>query len=239
MVNVLVPWVEPKLVPVIVTVFPAAAEAGEMPLIAGVGSNAKDPVLLATPFTVTTTLPFSAVGGTSAPMLVAAQLVAVTDTAPMVNVLVPWVEPKFVPVIVTEAATAAELGETPLIAGVASNVKDPVLATPFTVTTTLPLGAADGTSAPMLVAAQVVAVTDTPPMVSVLLPCVEPKFVPVIVTEAPAAALLGVTDTVVGPVIVVESMPFAVADPPPDTLTEFTCGELALAPTFTVTVIAG
>jgi hypothetical protein len=39
--------------------------------------------------------------------------------------------------------------------------------------------------------------------------------------------------------IVVESMPVSVADPPPDTLTEFTCGELALAPTFTVTVMVG
>jgi hypothetical protein len=39
--------------------------------------------------------------------------------------------------------------------------------------------------------------------------------------------------------IVVESVPLAVADPPPDTLTWFTCGEAALAPTLTVTVIAG
>jgi hypothetical protein len=39
--------------------------------------------------------------------------------------------------------------------------------------------------------------------------------------------------------IVVESLPFAVADPPPDTLTEFTCGEVAFAATLTVTAIAG
>jgi hypothetical protein len=32
---------------------------------------------------------------------------------------------------------------------------------------------------------------------------------------------------------------FAVADPPPDTLTLFTCGEVAFSATFTVTVIAG
>ena len=39
--------------------------------------------------------------------------------------------------------------------------------------------------------------------------------------------------------IVVESLALAVADPPPNTLTWFTCGKLALAATFTVTVIAG
>jgi len=39
--------------------------------------------------------------------------------------------------------------------------------------------------------------------------------------------------------IVVLSVALAVADPPPDTLTEFICGEVAFAATFTVTVIAG
>ena len=40
-------------------------------------------------------------------------------------------------------------------------------------------------------------------------------------------------------IIVVESVALAVADPPPDTLTWFTWGEVALAATFTVTVMAG
>jgi hypothetical protein len=35
------------------------------------------------------------------------------------------------------------------------------------------------------------------------------------------------------------SVALAVAEPPPDTLTLFTSGELAPDPTFTVTVIAG
>jgi hypothetical protein len=38
---------------------------------------------------------------------------------------------------------------------------------------------------------------------------------------------------------VVESLPLDAADPPPDTLTAFTCGEAAFAATFTVTPIAG
>jgi hypothetical protein len=41
-----------------------------------------------------------------------------------------------------------------------------------------------------------------------------------------------------GATIMVESLPFADADPPPDTLTAFNCGEIALAATFTLTVIA-
>jgi hypothetical protein len=54
--------------------------------------------------------------------------------------------------------------------------------------------------------------------------------------------LLGITDTVVGPVgttIVVLSALLAAVDPPPDTLTVFTCGEVAFAATLTVAVIAG
>jgi hypothetical protein len=56
--------------------------------------------------------------------------------------------------------------------------------------------------------------------------------------------LPGVTDTAVTAAapkawIMVLSVALAVAEPPPDTLTEFTCGELALAATFTVTAIAG
>jgi hypothetical protein len=40
-------------------------------------------------------------------------------------------------------------------------------------------------------------------------------------------------------VTVVGSTAFALAEPPPDTLTWLLCGELALEATFTVTVIAG
>jgi len=38
---------------------------------------------------------------------------------------------------------------------------------------------------------------------------------------------------------IVESLALAVADPPPDTLTWLTCGEVAFAVTLIVTVIAG
>ena len=39
--------------------------------------------------------------------------------------------------------------------------------------------------------------------------------------------------------IVVESVAVAAVEPPPETLTEFTCGDAALVATFTVTVMAG
>src|SRR5258708_19135687 len=42
-----------------------------------------------------------------------------------------------------------------------------------------------------------------------------------------------------GVTIVVGSEKFAVADPPPDTLTWFTCGDVAVCSTFTLTVITG
>ena len=61
----------------------------------------------------------------------------------------------------------------------------PLLAEPPTVTTTLPLVALAGTGTVMLVALQVVGVADAPLKVTVLVPCVDPKFVPVIVTAVP------------------------------------------------------
>jgi len=39
--------------------------------------------------------------------------------------------------------------------------------------------------------------------------------------------------------MVVQSVVVALAKPPPDTLTAFTCGEAAFPATFTVTAIAG
>jgi len=39
--------------------------------------------------------------------------------------------------------------------------------------------------------------------------------------------------------MMVESLEVALGDPPPETVTWFTCGEVAFASTFTVTVMAG
>jgi hypothetical protein len=65
---------------------------------------------------------------------------------------------------------------------------DPLLACPPTVTTTLPVVAPAGTVTVMLVVLQELAVPAGVPLkVTVLVPCVAPKFVPVMVIDVPTA----------------------------------------------------
>jgi hypothetical protein len=88
----------------------------------GVARTVNDVPLLATPLTVTTTLPVVAPVGTSATIEVLLQLVIDVAVVPLnFTVLAPRVEPKFVPVIVTEAPTAAEVGDRLVIVGVDPN----------------------------------------------------------------------------------------------------------------------
>ena len=70
--------------------------------------------------------------------------------------------------------------------------------TPLTVTTTLPVEALLGTGTTIEVALQLEGVAATPLKVTVLVPCVEPKFVPVIVTEVPTGPELGDSDVMLG-----------------------------------------
>ncbi len=67
----------------------------------------------------------------------------------------------------------------------------PLLATPPTVTTTFPVVAPAGTGATMLVALQFVGVAVVPLNFTVLIPCVAPKFAPVIVTDMPMTPDVG------------------------------------------------
>src|SRR5438477_8057848 len=100
---------------------------------------------LATPLTVTTTLPVVAPAGTGATIEVALELAGVATVPLNVAALFPWVEPKLPPAMVTDAPTAPELGDKLLMLGTASTVNDtPALATPLTVTTTLPVLAPAG-----------------------------------------------------------------------------------------------
>ena len=78
-----------------------------------------------------------------------------------------------------------------------------MLATPPTVTTTLPVVAPDGTGTTMLVACQVVGVAAVPLKVTVLLPLLAPKLLPLMVTAVATGPLdgerlvsVGATDTV-------------------------------------------
>jgi hypothetical protein len=115
--TVLVPCVEPKPLPVIVTLAPTAPEPGERLVILGITVNATP--LLLDPFTVTTTFPVVAAVGTGATILPAAQLVGVAVTPLNLTVLVPWVEPKLLPEIVTEVPTFPDVGDKLLILGAA------------------------------------------------------------------------------------------------------------------------
>src|SRR5579864_6865634 len=74
----------------------------------------------------------------------------------------------------------------------------PLLATPPTVTTTLPVVAPLGTGATMLPALQLVGGAVVPLNLTVLLPCVDPKLVPLIVTEVPTAPVVGFKPLIVG-----------------------------------------
>ena len=174
-----VPWVEPKLLPVIVTEEPTRPEVGLREAMDGVPGTVKAEPALATPLTVTKTLPVVAPVGTTAVIDVALQLVIEVAVTPLnVTLLVPCVEPKLVPVMTTEAPTAPVAGLRLVMVGVGSTVKgDPALDTPLTVTTTLPVVAPVGTTAVIDVLLQaVIEVAATPLKLTVLAPCVEPSW---------------------------------------------------------------
>src|SRR5262249_2244975 len=69
---------------------------------------------------------------------------------------------------------------------------------PPTVTTTEPVVAPAGTGAVMLVSLQAVAVAAVPLNVTVLAPCVAPKWVPPMVAACPMTPAEGVSDAILG-----------------------------------------
>src|SRR5262245_57101558 len=78
--------------------------------------------LLAWLLTVTTTGPVVAPDGTGAEMLLAFQLVGEAVVPLNVTVLVPWLEPKVVPVMVTAVPIGPDVGERLSIFGLTVNV---------------------------------------------------------------------------------------------------------------------
>ena len=109
------------------------------------------------------------------------------------TVLLPCVAPKFVPLIVTDVPTGPNAGESPVIAGGGRVTLNgtALLVCPVTTMVTLPLVAPAGTGTAMLEALQLVGVANTPLKLTVLLPCVVPKFVPLMVTDVPTGPELG------------------------------------------------
>src|SRR3989454_351287 len=177
--------------------------------------------LLATPPTVTTTLPVVSPAGTGAIMLVALQLVGAAAVPLNVTVLVPCVAPKFAPALVTDVPTNPDVGFKLVMLGAGTvTVKlTALLATPPTVTTTLPVAAPAGTDAVMLVALQLVAVAAVPLNLTVLDPCVAPKFAPAIVTEVPINPDVGFKLVMLGAGTVTVKLKPLLATPPTVTTT--------------------
>jgi len=200
--TVLVPCVAPKFAPAIVTDVPGNPDVGFKLVMLGAGTvTVKLTPLLASPPTVTTTFPDVAPAGTAAVMFVVLQLAGAAAIPLNVTVLVPCVVPKFVPVIVTDVPTNPDVGFklAMLGAGTVTVKLTPLLATPPTVTTTLPLVAPAGTGAVMLVALQLVGVPAIPLNVTVLVPCVAPKFAPTTVTDVPTNPDVGFKLVMLGP----------------------------------------
>jgi hypothetical protein len=144
--------------------------------------------LLFTPLTFTTTLPVVAQAGTAVTIEVDVQLV-VAAVVPL-NVTAP-VDPKLAPEIVTDAPTVPDVGDKAVMLGTGTTVNaSPLLFIPLAVTTTFPLVAPVGTVATIDVAVQLAMVVAVV-VLNFSVPCVVPKFAPVIVTDAPTAPVVG------------------------------------------------
>jgi hypothetical protein len=94
-----------------------------------------------------------------------------------------------------DAPTGPDPGDRLVIFGITVEATA-LLTKPFTVTTTFPLTAVLGTGTTICVFVQLLGVAVTPlarpfENVTVLLPCVLPKLLPVIVTEVPTMAEVG------------------------------------------------
>ena len=157
----------------IVTDAPAAPVVGETLVTCGAGTTVNVTPLLGTPVAVTITGPVVAPVGTEATICVEVQFAILVAVVPLkVTVFDPWVEPKFVPVIVTDAPTAPVVSDRLVMLGVGSSVNcTPLLATPPTVTITFPVVVPVGTGTLILASFQLVGVAVMPLNVAVLLPC--------------------------------------------------------------------
>jgi hypothetical protein len=123
-------------------------------------------------------------------MDVAPQLVIVVAAVPL-KVTVPVV-PKLVPVMVTDVPTGPEAGDRLVMLGVGINVKlTPLVARPLIVTTTFPVDAPAGTGTVIDVVLQLAGLADVPLKVTALVPCIEPKLLPVMVTSVPTGPEAG------------------------------------------------
>ena len=181
-----------KLVPVMVTIAPVAAEDGVMAVIVGAGITKPD--MLPVPNgVVTDTLPVEPPPAITAVMLVELFTTNEADAVPPKLTAVAPV--KLVPVIVTVAPVNADVGVNEVMVG-AAMVKPAKLAVPPRVVTDMVPEAPAATTAVMLVElATLKEAAAVPPKLTAVAPV---KLVPVIVTVAPEPAEVGVNEVTVG-----------------------------------------
>lgn len=186
-----------KFVPEMVTIAPTAPLVGVKPVIVGVGSTVKlDPVVTVTPLTVTEMGPEVAPAGTVTVRLVVVATVTTAWVPLNLTTLFTAVVLKFVPEITTVAPMAPLVGLKLVIVGDPGTVKVALLTvTPLTVTAIGPVDAPTGTVVVIEVEVKPVTTAVTPLNVTT---GVEMKLVPVIVTEAPEAPMVGLIPVIVG-----------------------------------------
>jgi hypothetical protein len=194
-----------KLVPLMTTTAPSAPVAGVKPVMVGLGSTVKlDALVTVTlvPLTSTEIGPVEAAPGTSAVMLT--EVLAVTFASVPLNrtSLLAGVVLKLVPLMVTTASGDPLPGVNPPMVGLGSTVKLEALVTvspvPLTNTEIGPVVTPSGTVAVMLVDVLAVTLAIAPLKRTSLLAGVVLKFVPLMVTTAPAAPVAGVKPVIVG-----------------------------------------
>jgi hypothetical protein len=137
-VTVLVePCVEPKRLPLMVTDVFAGPFAGEILVITGADVSVNVIPLLCNPLTTTTTGPVVTLLGAETVMLVAVQLEGPASSPLNKTALVLWVEPKFVPVMVTACPGGPDVTDRLVMLGTATTVnKEITVGTPPAVTVT-------------------------------------------------------------------------------------------------------
>lgn len=186
-----------RLVPVMVIVAPLAAVVGVNEVMMGPGINVK-PASVAVPVgVVTETLPEELVDATMAVMVVAERNVNELAGVPLKLTAVTPV--KLVPVIVMVAPDTAVVGANDVMVGEALNVKPARVAVPpGVVSETEPDDPAATTAVTWVADTGVKDVAGVPPKLTAVTPV---KNVPLIVTVAPLAAVVGVNDPIVGGLI--------------------------------------
>jgi hypothetical protein len=192
---------ESKFSPVIFTLASTRPLDGLKLVICGDGITIKLLALvMVTPFTVIVIFPKIEPTGTMAVMVVEVDPVTTAVTSLNLTTLSEAVVLKFVPVIITIAPGAPLTGLKSVIVGVGITVKSEELVTviPFNVNEIFPVAAPDGTVVVMFVDVEPVTVVGIPLNMTTLFAGVVLKFVPVIITLAPTAPLVGVKVVIVG-----------------------------------------